>query len=92
MRALLWVVRIYIWLIIIWAVSTWLGGFPGAVGRFLDILMWPAWGPFGWARLGFVGLGPVVVLLVLFAVEGWLKRQIGGEEKVEPPSAAEEER
>ena len=81
MKVLLWIVRVYTWLIIIWALSTWFGGFPQPINNLLTLLVWPVWWPFSWLRIGPVGLGAVVGLLLLFALEGWLKKQVAGHEQ-----------
>jgi uncharacterized protein YggT (Ycf19 family) len=84
-RVLLWIVRIYIGLIIIWAVSSWFGGLSAPLGMWLDWLVWPVWNLLGWAQLGMINLAGVIALVILFAIEEWLKKQVAAERPGEPP-------
>ena len=86
MRVLLWIVRIYIGVIILWAISTWFGGFPPPLSTWFYWLTWPVWKLFGWAQVGMLNLGGVIALVLLFALEEWLKRQLGGVKRGEPPT------
>lgn len=87
MRVLLWIVRIYSLLIILWALSSWFGGIPNPVGQWLSYLMAPIWFLFGWARIGSLSLAAVIALLLLYALESWLRKRVGESEAgpAEPP-------
>ena len=87
MKVLLWVVRIYSWLIIAWALSSWFGGFPQPVGGALNWLMSPIWLLFSWAGVGYVNFGAIIVLLLLWWFEEWLKKRVERADKsAAPPS------
>jgi uncharacterized protein YggT (Ycf19 family) len=88
MRILLWIVRIYIGVIILWAVSSWFGGLPAPLSQWLHWLTWPVWRLFGWAQLGMLNLAGVIALVILFALEEWFKKQVAGAQHGQPPPPA----
>jgi hypothetical protein len=90
-RILQIIVRIYMGIVVIWALSTWLGGIPGILGTILDYLVWPVWGLFGWASIGPLGLGAVVLLLLLGALDNWLGRQLDSHITSAEPYADDEQ-
>lgn len=82
--ALLWAVRIYTWLIVLWAVLSLhvlipnpVGSWLGTTRSWLDTPMWPIWKFFGWANLGPFNLGAMIVVFMLFGFESYLKNQLG---------------
>jgi uncharacterized protein YggT (Ycf19 family) len=75
----LWIVRIYSYVLIAWALSSWFGGFPSPIGDWLNYLVSPVVTLFGSARVGPISFAVVIPLLILFAIESWIKR------KLEPP-------
>jgi uncharacterized protein YggT (Ycf19 family) len=77
MRIVLWLVRIYSAVLIAWALSSWFGGFPEPIGGWLNVLVAPVVRLFGWAAVGPLSLAVVIPLMILYYVEGWLKRRLG---------------
>ena len=90
MRALLTVVRFYIIMLIIWALSSWFGGFPQPIGGWLSWLMSPVQRLFGWAVIGNIYLGAVLALVVLLLLESWLKKRV--EPDLSTPTKAQADR
>jgi uncharacterized protein YggT (Ycf19 family) len=80
-RVLLWIVRIYMWVVIIWAVSSWLPFPLGPIGTLLTWLTYPIWKCFGFVSVGMVNLSGVIAVVVLILLEGWLARR-----SAEPPA------
>ena len=76
MKFVLIVIRIYWWVVIAWALSTWFPILPAPLTSILWTLTWPVWKLFGWAQLGAFNLGPVIFLLLLWFVDSWLTKQV----------------
>jgi uncharacterized protein YggT (Ycf19 family) len=74
---ILWILRIYSILIIIWAVMTWIPGLSGSsFHHYLGMPIWPVLQVFKWASIGFIGLQAVIVLLILWAIESMIERHL----------------
>ena len=72
-QALIWALRIYKWLIIVWAVMTWIPGLSGsAIHDILGLPILPLMKLFSWASIGPIGLGAVIIILGVNWLEGWL--------------------
>ncbi len=78
MVALYWIVRIYKYLLIAWALMTWIPGLRGsAFHTLLGIPVRPVLAPFDFLTVGGIGLGPIIPLLVLNYLEDWLGQHSG---------------
>ncbi|MCH7472961.1 hypothetical protein IIA79_08430 [bacterium] len=76
---LIWVVRAYYYLVIAWAIMTWI---PGLAGSLLhDVVGWPIvplLNLLSFARIGFVGLQAVILLVLLWMLLIYLERMRKG--------------
>ena len=78
MIALYWIVRIYMWTVIAWALMTWLPFLRGsAVHDLLGVVVWPVLKPFSFLHIGPLGFGPIIPISLLSILERWLGRQAG---------------
>ena len=76
-KGIIWVLRIYQWAIIAYAVSTWVGiviPFPQGYWSFWYYLMYPVNFLFGWAHIGFIGLGVFIAYFLLSFLISWLQK------------------
>lgn len=87
MVLVLWLVRIYSGVLIAWALSSWVGGFPQPVGGWLDVLVSPVVQLFGRVRVGPINFAVVIALLILFTVESWLRRKLEAGQRSKAPHA-----
>ncbi len=76
MREMLWIVRAYSLIIIVWALSQWAGGFPPPFNGWLHLIVAPVWLLFGWAQLGPFSFAAIIALILLFTLEAWLRQRI----------------
>lgn len=76
MKLLLVLVRIYTAIIVVWALTSWIGGLPNPLGTALHWLCAPVWWCFGWAQLGNINFAGVIALVLLFLAEERLKRKL----------------
>lgn len=77
MQVLMWIVRIYSWVIILWALSSWVSGTPQFINDLLWYAAWPVYKAFGWARIGNLNLAPVIALILLWWADSYLRNRSG---------------
>ncbi|HES58210.1 MAG TPA: YggT family protein [Firmicutes bacterium] len=81
MRILLVIIKIYIWLIVAWAIMTWIPGLSGsAVHNILGLPIVPVLNIFSFANIGFIGLQAIIVIGILWFVESWLEKKLKEQE------------
>ena len=81
MRILLYIIKADIWLIVIWAIMTWIPGVRGsAVHNIIGMPIVPVLNIFSFANIGFIGLQAIIVIGILWFVESWLEKQIKEQE------------
>ena len=81
MRILLYIIRGYIWLIVIWAIMTWIPGLSGsAFHSFIGLPVVPVLNLFSFATVGFIGLQAIIVIGLLWFIETWLEKKIKEQE------------
>lgn len=82
MRILLILIKVYIWIIVIWSIMTWIPGVAGsAVHNVLGAAVVPVLNLFSFATVGFIGLQGMIVIVILWVVESWLEKKLKEREK-----------
>ena len=81
MRILLTIIRIYIWIIVAWAIMTWIPGLSGsAFHNFIGLPVVPVLNLFSFARIGFIGLQAIILIGILWLIESWLEKKLKEQE------------
>jgi len=81
MRILLYLIKAYIWLIVAWAIMTWIPGLSGSTFHYyLGLPIVPVIGLFRFAHIGFIGLQAMIVIVILWFIESWLEKKIKEQE------------
>ena len=78
MKFLLTVIKIYIWLIIAWALMSWFPGLNNSIVRqIIGIPIVPVLKIFNFASFGAGGIGfqPMIVIFILMIIERWIERK-----------------
>ena len=92
MQVLMWILRIYSWIIIVWALSSWVQQTPQVIRDLLWYAAWPVYKSFGWARIGNLNLAPIIALVLLMWADSYLRNRSGQgmPEVIEPGSDKEQ--
>ena len=89
MRILLYLIRAYIWLMVVWAIMTWIPGVAGSpVHNLIGIPIVPVLNLFSFASIGFVGLQAIIVIGILWLVEAAIERKLKRDEGTDAPQPA----
>lgn len=81
MRILLVIIKVYIWLIVAWAIMTWIPGLAGSTfHNIIGLPVVPVLNLFSFASIGFIGLQAIIVIGLLWLLESWLEKKVKEQE------------
>ncbi len=79
MKVIIWILKIYLWLIFAWVILSWLGMIPGVASlrNIIGIVVWPVIRPFSILNFGGLSIAPVIPAFILYWVIGTLENRYG---------------
>lgn len=68
--------RVLQWCMFIWIILGWFSAQKNNLGIMLDQIILPLLRPFAWARIGMISLAPIIVFLLINALEVWIVTEL----------------
>ncbi|MCB1218116.1 hypothetical protein KDL44_12030 [bacterium] len=88
MKALIWILRAYLYVIYAWVILSWLYFIPGValIEDLLTLLVYPVMAPFAWLAIGPISLAPIPAVFILnWAINSLEARYGDNPEDAAPP-------
>ncbi|MCB1186977.1 YggT family protein [bacterium] len=78
MKALIWILRIYFYIIVAWVLLSWLGGIPAiaTLRNLIGIIVEPVVRPFYFLSFGGLSIAPMVPAFIIWTLIGYLERSV----------------
>ena len=75
MKILIWVLKIYLWIIFAWVIMSWLSFIPGVplLRSLLGVVVWPVIAPFSFLNFGGLSIAPMIPAFLLYWLIGYLE-------------------
>ena len=89
MRYVLFAIRVYWVVLLVWAIGRLFGLFAGAFGSALEFAAYPIWRPLEFLPFGYM-LGPMFMVLFLWLADQWVVNRIEKGAKTKESSSTPE--
>lgn len=79
MKAIIWILKIYLWILFAWVIMSWLFMIPGMaqLRSLLGTIVWPVVAPFSFLKFGGISLAPIIPAFLLYWIIGYLETNYG---------------